>query len=194
MTSAERVGRGELRRERARGYTLVEVMVVVAMIGVMGAIAIAGYQKYVDWAQVADTKDIVNALAAGQAGYYADTRGYLGCSSDWDDANVYPMVPNSRKHHFHQTGHADYPCWRLLNPETVELTYMSFWTQADVAGAAYPTLAPGMAKETIDTAPPANRPWYIIIAVGDQNEDGNRSHFMTHSGQPSQIHIENQED
>lgn len=174
---------------------MVEVMVVIAMIGVMGALAIASYQKYVDWAQVADTKDLVNALTMGQEGYYADTRGYLDCSNGgWTDAELYPMVPNSRKHHFHSTTHGDYGCWRVLNPENVEASYVSFWTKAGLAGSAYPSMPAGMAKTTIDTAPPANKPWYIVIAVGDQNEDGNRSFFMAHSGQPGFMHIENQED
>ncbi len=175
--------------------TLVEVLVVVAMIGVMSAIGLVSYKKYVDWAQVAQTKDLVNGLSQGQETYYADTEGYLDCSTDWDTTSMYPMVPNARKHHFHDPAHTDYDCWRLLNPSVPEPTYMSFWVRADVPGSNFASLPTAMTRTPLNNAVrDMTKPWYIVIAVGDSDEDGVYSYFMTHSSAPAEIHVEGEDE
>lgn len=169
--------------------TLVEVMVVVAMVGVLGALAITSYQKYVDWSSVAETKDIINGLSNGQEAYFADAQGYLDCSDDWDSTSIYPRLPNSRKHPFHNPTHPNYDCFRLLQPTVDEPTYMSFWVRADEAGTDFPSnptdlLEPELTGNGL-TRP--DKPWYWIVAVGDINEDGNRGCFMATSAAPSEI-------
>jgi type IV pilus assembly protein PilA len=172
--------------------TLIEITAVVAMIGVLAAIAIVGYRKYVDWAEVANTKDLINGLSAGQENYYAEARGYLDCSADWSPVNAYPMRPNARKHPFHNPGHPNYDCFRLLNPAVSEPTYMSFMVKADVASSNFIALPGGMARANIPNGMrDYSKPWYIIIAIGDRDEDlTDYAYYMTHSGAPTEIHVE----
>ncbi len=171
--------------------TLVEVMIVVAMIGVLAAVAIAGYRKYIDWAQTAETKDLINALTGGQEAYYADAEGYLDCSTDWSAGALYPMVPNAKKHPFNNPGHGDYPCYRRLNVAVAEPTYMSFWVRAGIPSTSFVALPGDMQAPAIPASfKPVGRPWYIVIAVGDQDEDTKYSYYMTSSGAPAVIHAE----
>jgi type IV pilus assembly protein PilA len=54
-----------------KGFTLIELMIVVAIIGILAAIAIPAYQDYTVRAQVTEGMNLASAVKAGVAEYYA---------------------------------------------------------------------------------------------------------------------------
>jgi type IV pilus assembly protein PilA len=177
-----------MRRSHAqRGYTLVEVLVVVAMIGVLATLAIVSYTRWLRWANIAETKQLLGAIATGQQRYYAQTQGYLSCSASLTD--YYPMAPTGGKHLFHDPSKAQSVCWRLLAAEADAPTYMSFVTVAGAPGTGLPTLP---TEIQLDAAAPTDRPWFVAMAVGDQDQDGVMSYFVTTSLNPGEVFIENE--
>ena len=54
-----------------KGFTLIELMIVVAIIGILAAIAIPAYQDYTIRAQVTEGLNLASSIKAGVAEYYA---------------------------------------------------------------------------------------------------------------------------
>ncbi len=66
------------------GFTLIEVMVVVMIVGILAAIAYPSYQEYVLRGYRSEGMALLNDAAARQERYYAQTNSYVTSDSDMD--------------------------------------------------------------------------------------------------------------
>jgi type IV pilus assembly protein PilA len=74
-----------------KGFTLIELMIVVAIIGILAAIAIPAYQDYTIRAQVTEGLNLMSDMKAGVAEWYAQEGSWptsliqIGVSGDASD-------------------------------------------------------------------------------------------------------------
>ena len=59
-----------------QGFTLIELMIVVAIIGILAAVAIPSYQDYTARAQVSEGMSLTSAFKTTLAEYYSDRGDY----------------------------------------------------------------------------------------------------------------------
>ena len=70
------MSKGRKMAARMRGVTLLELMIVVALLGIIAAVAIPGYRQYVQRAQRADATATLMRLAAQQEKFYLANNTY----------------------------------------------------------------------------------------------------------------------
>ncbi len=64
----------------ARGFSLIELMIVVAIVAILTAIAVPGYQEYVKRARRSDAEGALLGLAQIMERYYSDNNVYPSSS------------------------------------------------------------------------------------------------------------------
>ncbi len=83
-------------RMRQRGFTLVELMIVVAIIGVLAVVAVSGYRKYSDKARASEVYAMFGEIRAKQEAYRAEFSSYCNtstsCATMANEDTVFPAL------------------------------------------------------------------------------------------------------
>jgi type IV pilus assembly protein PilA len=69
------------KHRNQKGFTLIELMIVVAIIGILAAIAIPQFAAYRERAFIASMKGDLNSVRTSEEAYYADNNVYLAVAS-----------------------------------------------------------------------------------------------------------------
>lgn len=65
-----------MRKSLQKGFTLIELMIVVAIVAILGTVAIANYRSYVLRSNRAEAKSALMRIQAQQEKYYLNVNSY----------------------------------------------------------------------------------------------------------------------
>jgi type IV pilus assembly protein PilA len=75
-----------------KGFTLIELMIVVAIVGILAAIAIPAYLDYTVKAKITEVTTAMDALAQAASEYHASAGYFPPNTSPYDDVNAFAAV------------------------------------------------------------------------------------------------------
>jgi type IV pilus assembly protein PilA len=149
-----------------RGFTLVELLITVAIIGVLAALALAGYQRYLNTAQTGEVKVVFGEIRKGEESVRVDLLRYISCSTSLQD--YYPnSTPNNTRWSWVQndTRYTDPNTgWALLHVHTDGPVRFGYAVRAGVAPNPYPALGPGFNNPPTLGTVADGTPWFVAQA------------------------------
>ena len=174
------------RHAGERAFTLVELMVVVAIVGVLATIGVASFRSRVFGSKTSEALAMIQSIRAGEERWRGENLTYLNVTRT---ATWYPATPAGRtKRAFYNAGTCGMPIpdtddcrWKLLNPTGLGPTEFGFMVTAGVPGTAM-TAPDTKARPTGWIGWPTNGDnWFVIQAIADADGDGVYAKFVASS-------------
>lgn len=173
------------------------------MIGVLAAVGIVGYRKFVHSAQSSEAKVVIASIRGGEENFKGEMLVYLNVSSSLTD--YYPnATPNDSRTSFVQDGDSRYttlvtPCaqgmcggWALLNVATDGPVRFGYSVISGIGGT--PTAPPSLVPPPTMPALHAGVPWYVIQAVNKHNPTSTKFAVMASASTSPEILSQNEQE
>ena len=156
-----------LRHRPTRGFTLLELMIVVGILGILSAVAVVAYKRYINNARRSEVFAMIAALKSAEESYKAEFSTYYGTTASGEE-DYYPVLRSSGTEPVAKTFNpttAGNVLWQNLRVSAPASTlYCGYVVVSGSAGAF--GLAGARGRTLFNNVAPL-RPWYYIRAACD---------------------------
>jgi prepilin-type N-terminal cleavage/methylation domain-containing protein len=176
-------------RRYSAGFTLIELMIVVAIIAVLALLGIAGYGRIIRTSHSAEARQMIGAIKIAHESRRAET-GSFAQPSNGSLANFCPAGVGAGS----GTKYAWNPgcqAWNTIPVQSDGPVLFQYASVSGVAGAAPPALT--VNGVAITWPAPTLSDWYVTVARLDENNDGTFCR-ATGSSFTNEIVVENEGD
>jgi type IV pilus assembly protein PilA len=149
------------RLRAARGFTLVELAVVVVIVGILAVVAVVGYRKLINSSKVTEAQNVVQSIRVAQEAFRAETGVYADIGTSTYCPNT---APNGKViTQWDPNCNGGTTTWAKLPVHVDGAVHFGYKTWS---GTTTPVAA-GAATWVDWSKAPANRPWFIVYAASD---------------------------
>jgi type IV pilus assembly protein PilA len=180
------VGRG-----RVRGFTLIEMMVVVMIVGILATLAVVGYRALIQSSHVTEATNMVQSIRVAQEAYHSETQQYADISaslSSWYPSSA--LIPTGRT----KTAWGG-PCttlcqknqdWSSLPLHVDGPVMFGYATRAGTA-ADTPYALPSDIQSRVTLPATSATDWYIVTAMCDIDALGSPYTYVVTTSWSNQV-------
>jgi prepilin-type N-terminal cleavage/methylation domain-containing protein len=165
------------RRLRARGFTLVELAVVVVIVGVLSVIAVVGYRKIIQAGKISEATNVIGAIRIAQHDFNGEKQTYADIgTSKYCPQNQSAIPDGTQKTQWSIQCNGGAANWDRLAVHVSDPVLFGYQTSAGVDFTANPI---SRASWVGTSAMPAKGPWYVIYATCDVTPGTPETEFFT---------------
>jgi type IV pilus assembly protein PilA len=173
FTSIRRKG----SRRARRAFTLVELLMAVAIIGVLSTLALVGYRKAITRARLGEATSMAASVASSQERYRGEFGTYLNVSTTLghkgNTSTLCPTPEALKKKSWAPAACAGANNWIALAVQNAGALYFGYSTTSGAAGTP-PSDAIALATGNVawPTGAQLTRDWYVVSAAADTDGNG----------------------
>lgn len=180
-------------RRIARGFTLVELMVVVVIVGILAALAVVGYRKLVSQSHVAEATNMVQNIRVAQEQYHAETQQYANVSKDF--YSYYPQSAPNGKLETGWGGACGSQCqtnmqWSMLDLRVDGPVLFGYATVAGGVGVAPAPTNVSVNGQTLTFPTTPTVEWYMVAGTCDLDDLGPPNTFVYTTSWNNQVFVD----
>jgi len=146
-------------RTLRRGFTLVELMIVVTIIGVLAVLAVTTYSRYIRRSRTSEATGNLGSIKAKEEAYFQEFAQYCNVN------DPHPATVSADKVAWNPAAGSG---WRILGWAPSGSVMFQYDVVAGAAGDAGMPAGVGL---------DATKPWFLASAKADQDGDGVMSTF-----------------
>jgi type IV pilus assembly protein PilA len=183
-----------MARKAARGFTLIELAIVVVIVGILAVIAVVGYRKIINSGKTTEAQNVISAIRVAQQDFFAERGTYADIGTQFcPAAQSCPACVGTTKSQWTSacgngtTGTGTYDNLAVHIADPVLFGYRTrgggnYGGDPNLSGTITWVNWGGMV---------AGRPWFQIHAMGDVNADGAPYTEFATSSSTNQIFSQN---
>ncbi|MDP3277640.1 MAG: prepilin-type N-terminal cleavage/methylation domain-containing protein [Deltaproteobacteria bacterium] len=162
-------------RSKLRGFTLIELMITVTILGVLASIAIVSFTRYTRRARTTEAYNLLGMIRMRQESYRSEFAQYADVSGTIP--NYWPTTVGSSSNDWYSGVPAG---WTQLGVRPTGRVYYQYSTVAGVPPAR--PVVPGASPADLGYSTlPTQDAWWVASARGDLDADSTFSLFETAS-------------
>jgi type IV pilus assembly protein PilA len=181
------------RHRSAEGFTLVEMMTVVVLVGVLATLAVYGVRKYILSAKSSEAVSMMASIKGAEEAFKDETFVYFDVSTSFTTTNWYPTTtPGQVKVQWGGGNATLQKNWQVLGVRPNGPVQFAYAVVATAPGSALPAV-PTITKDNSGLRlPPTADQWtYVAAAKADLGGRAGVSTVVLSHSLSSEIFIEN---